>query len=213
MNSQITDSARDQLLVIKNVSRETLDRFSAYENLLRKWNDKINLVGHSTLDQFWSRHLLDSAQLYSYIESPENKILADFGSGAGFPGLVLAIIGMKETHLIESDARKCSFLQMAALEAGVKVQIHARRIEQCAIAADIITARALAPLVELIDYAKDKLNPNGECFFLKGRDWAQELAETHEAYDFTSQDFPSQTDQDSRIIKIFNIVKKGGNKT
>jgi 16S rRNA (guanine527-N7)-methyltransferase len=205
MHSQGADLARNQLLAIKNVSRETLDRFSAYEKLLKKWNDKINLVGHSTLDQFWTRHLLDSAQLYSYIESPDNKILADFGSGAGFPGLVLAIIGMKEAHLIESDARKCSFLQMAALETGAKVQIHTRRIEHCVVKADIITARALAPLVELIDYAKDKLNPNGECMFLKGRDWTHELAEANKKYDFISQDFPSQTDDESRVVKIFNI--------
>ena len=127
------------------VSRETLERLTIYADLLVKWQAKINLVGPETLADLWSRHMLDSAQLFPLIR-PDAKRLVDLGSGAGFPGLVLGVMGAPDVHLVESDARKCAFLREAARLTGTTVTIHNKRIEQVApLGADVVTARALAP--------------------------------------------------------------------
>lgn len=194
--------APDFITNIQNVSRETICNFVIYGDLLEKWNPTINLVGKSTLDDFWRRHILDSIQIYKYIPNATGKILADFGSGAGFPGMVLAMMGLKQVHLIESDARKCVFLQTVARETKTPVEIHNKRIEDCAIKADIITARALAPLAELIDYAKDKINPNGVCLFLKGQDWKSEVKLAMQRHEFRLRDHPSETDPSARILEV-----------
>ena len=158
-----------------HVSRETLAALEAYAALLEKWNRKINLVGRETLADLWRRHFLDSAQLLPLLpERPPGRdlVIADIGSGAGFPGLVLAILGAGEVHLIESDQKKCAFLLEAARAAGADVAIHAQRIEEIAgLEADVITARALAPLEKLLAYARPLLRPGGCALFLRGAAW------------------------------------------
>jgi 16S rRNA (guanine527-N7)-methyltransferase len=160
------------LMSVCTVSRETIDRLEVYAGLLEKWNSTINLVSKNTINQMWKRHFLDSAQLWPHIPS-ETKTLVDIGSGAGFAGLVLAIIGMEKSPnmkftLIESDSRKCAFMRNVSREINLDVQIITKRIEEVTdIKADVITARALATVSQLLEYSKNILKDNGVCLFLK----------------------------------------------
>lgn len=161
------------------VSRETLGRLERYAALLAKWTRAINLIGPATLPDLWRRHFLDSAQLLRYLPpTPEGRprVIADLGSGAGFPGLVLAILGAGEIHLVESDRRKAQFLREVSRETAAGARVHEGRIEELSpLCADCITARALAPLDRLVDYALPHLAPAGVLLFLKGAEAAAEL--------------------------------------
>ena len=153
---------------LTGVSRETLERLEAYAELLRRWSGRINLVGRNTLGELWRRHFLDSAQLLPFIPN-KTRHLVDLGSGAGFPGLVLAILGVPGVELIESDARKCVFLREAARTANAPVTIVDSRIETVKPhLAEIVTARACAPLDKLLPLAERFIGPNTLCLFLKG---------------------------------------------
>src|SRR3954447_3134702 len=166
-----------QLAELVPVSRETLDRLAAYLDLLRRWQRTINLVGAGTLHNPWRRHILDSAQLVHLLPEGARR-LVDLGSGAGLPGLVLAILGIPEVHLIESDRRKAAFLREAARATATPVTAHARRIEAAPpLAADVVTARALAPLPNLLPLAARFATPATRCLFLKGRQAETELTE------------------------------------
>lgn len=188
-----------------DVSRETLDRLAAYEAVLRKWQPKINLVGPSTLPDLWRRHFLDSAQLFPLL--PEGtRVLVDLGSGAGFPGLVLAILGVPEVHLIESDSRKAAFLREAARVAGVAVTVHNKRIEAVAgIAADVVTARALAPLSDLLGWSHPFLGSRGTALFLKGQTLDDELTATTGSWSMHTERFASRTDPTGTIVRMDGI--------
>lgn len=188
------------------VSRETLARFDAYAALLERWQARINLVGPSTLADLWTRHFLDSAQLLPLLP-PGTRTLVDLGSGAGFPGLVLAILGVPEVHLIESDGRKAAFLAEAARATGTQARIHARRIADVpAFPADVVTARALAPLVELVPMARRFLAPGGVMLFAKGQSAEQELTALEPqptlAPRVTVERFASRTDQAAIIFRM-----------
>src|SRR5512132_3740040 len=160
---------------ITGASAIDVERLSAYLTLLRRWQRRINLVGAGTLADPWRRHVLDSAQLAPLLP-PDRPRLIDLGSGAGFPGLVLAILTPARVCLVESDVRKCAFLVEAARVTGATVEIKNARIESLAPASyDIVSARALAPLHKLLEYADKLLVPNGSCLFLKGRNWGVEL--------------------------------------
>lgn len=187
------------------VSRETLDRLAAYEVTLRKWQPKINLVGPSTLPDAWRRHFLDSAQLFPLI--PESaRVLVDLGSGAGFPGLVLAIMGVPEVHLVESDARKCVFLREAARAANAKVTVHNKRIEAVTgIEADVVTARALAPLTDLLAWAYPFIGNRGVAVFPKGQNVAEELTDTTKYWKMRTERFDSRTDPTGTILRVSGI--------
>jgi len=166
-----------------NVSRETMARLEAYAGLLAKWQAKINLVGPATLPDLWRRHFLDSAQLLPLLPAAPGRVV-DLGSGAGFPGLVLALMTDWQVHLVDSDQRKCAFLRQVALEAGIldRVAIHAQRFEALKpFPADVVTARACAPLDDLLGYAAPFIGESGRCLFLKGKGVEEELtaAETH----------------------------------
>jgi 16S rRNA (guanine527-N7)-methyltransferase len=199
-----------------DVSRETLARLTAYEALLRKWQQKINLVGPSTVDQIWQRHFADSLQLMPLI--PENaQKWVDLGSGAGFPGAVAALAGFPgEVYLIESDKRKAAFLQAVARETGRAITVLAERIENVAasrkIAADVISARALAPLVKLLEFSAPFVTPKSCALFLKGRDWQAELAAAERDWLFQAEIFPSRTDTDARVIKLTHITSRAKEK-
>lgn len=179
----------------------------AHAALLEKWQARINLVGPATLGEMWQRHFLDSAQLRDHIPDGVTT-LADLGSGAGFPGLVLAMLRPDiAVQLLESDQRKCAFLATVAREAGVAVKIHNRRIEQLPhLGADLITARALAPLERLLALAVPHLAPGGQCLFLKGQNIDVELTEATKCWKFEAETWPSQTDPQARILRLSQIA-------
>ena len=205
MDYNIPEKIIEMVTKVQIVPRGTICNFITYHELLEKWNLRINLVSKSTMNDFWNRHLLDSLQIYRYIEQPEHQKVVDLGSGAGFPGMVLAIAGVKNMSLIESDSRKCAFIREVATKTGTIVKIHNCRIEKFQEKADVITARALAPMPQLIDYAKNIINPNGKIILLKGQAWAAELAAAAEhlqKLNWQASAAESVTDPKSRIIKI-----------
>lgn len=181
-------------------------RLRAYLDLLRRWNARINLVADAPEAVLWQRHILDSLQLVPLLP-PEPAPLLDIGSGAGFPGLVLATATGQETHLVESDRRKAAFLVEAARSLDLpNVQVHPMRIEAMPPAgARVITARALAPLPILLAHASRHLTPGGVALFPKGRTAADEL--TAAAADWTMQveRFPSRTDPAATILRLGDI--------
>ncbi|MBP2311596.1 16S rRNA (guanine(527)-N(7))-methyltransferase RsmG [Azospirillum soli] len=203
LNDHSFDAAAFQ--EVTGVSRETLDRLAAYEATLRKWQPKINLVGPSTLPDSWRRHFLDSAQLFPVI--PESaRVLVDLGSGAGFPGLVLAIMGVPEVHMIESDARKCAFLREAARAADTRVTVHNKRIEAVPpIAADVVSARALAPLSDLLSWAHPFIGNRGVGIFPKGQNVEEELTDTTKYWKMRTERFDSRTDPTGTILRVSGI--------
>ena len=192
--------------IFKDVSRETLDKLYLYESLLRKWQSKINLIGPSTVDHIWHRHFLDSAQLMPLIPSRET-IIVDIGSGAGFPGLVLAILGYCHVHLVESDQRKCAFLKEVARQTQTGISIHHQRIEQFSLPhIDIITSRACSSLSKLINMLWHLMEKNPICLFHKGKKYTKELEElTGWSYHLNVR--PSQTDDSGVILEFSNITR------
>lgn len=192
------------------VSRETLDRLTAFLDLLARWQKAINLVGRATLADPWRRHVLDSAQLLPL--APAARIWLDIGSGAGFPGLVLAIL-LRETpgarvHLVESDARKCAFLREAARVTAAAAEIHHRRIEQMTpFTAEVITARACAPLTELLRLALPFAGPDSRCLFLKGREAGAELTAAAKFWKIEARTWPSRSDPEGQILDIQGLSR------
>ncbi len=195
-----------------DVSRETLDRLSDYAELLKKWNRAINLVARDSLSDLWRRHMLDSAQLLPLLPEPpvgRPRRIVDLGSGAGFPGLVLAILGAGEVHLLEAAAKKAAFLREAARITEAPVRLHCERIERFRpFAADVVTARACAPLPRLLDYAAPFLRPagagvaQGVCLFHRGRNFDRELTEARKSWHMQVELMPSCTDSSARILRL-----------
>ena len=158
-----------------------------------------------TLPDVWRRHMLDSAALFPLIPSAA-RTLVDLGSGAGFPGLVLAIMGVPEVHLIDSDARKCAFLTEAARHFAPGAKVHRGRIETILpIPADVVTARALAELDELLGYAKRFLKPDGVCLFLKGSRAEDELTRARRRWTMVVEAFPNPADGSGKILRIKDL--------
>lgn len=190
---------------VGGVSHETLSRLQVYHDLLLRWQPKINLVGPATIPDAWRRHFLDSAQLWPLLPAGTRRIV-DLGSGAGFPGLVLAILGVPEVHLVESDARKCAFLREAARLAGVDVKVHNKRIEATAkIDADIVTARALAPVVDLLRLGAPLLCSGGGFLLLKGRNVDAELTEATKYWNMAVQRWPSRSDDEGCVLHLSDV--------
>jgi 16S rRNA (guanine527-N7)-methyltransferase len=189
------------------VSQETLARLKAYAGLLEDWNARHNLVARSTLPDLWRRHFWDSAQPVPLI--PEGaRTLADLGSGAGFPGLVLAAMrpGLAVT-LYEATAKKCAFLRAAAERMEVTVTVAQARIEDLpAQPYDVVTARALAPLSRLLEYAWPLTATNSVCLFLKGQNLGSELTEAHKSWKMQASHVPSQTDPSGAILVVRKLA-------
>ncbi|MGZ8364269.1 MAG: 16S rRNA (guanine(527)-N(7))-methyltransferase RsmG [Caulobacteraceae bacterium] len=180
-----------------------------YRALLAEWNERLNLVGPSALESFWGRHAYDSAQLLAL--APDAKTWADLGAGAGFPGLVLAIllkgVGGAQVHLVESTEKRCRFLQAVVDDLALPAQVHNGRAENLSVPVDIVTARALAPMTRLLGYAKPWLAAGAKGMFLKGGNVDEELREAHEAWDFAAETVPSLSDPSGRIVLIGRTPK------
>jgi 16S rRNA (guanine527-N7)-methyltransferase len=185
------------------VSRETLARLTAYADLLVEWNARHNLVAKSTLPDLWQRHFWDSAQLAPLIPA-QARSLADLGSGAGFPGLVLAALRPDiPVTLHEATTKKCAFLQAAADRMGLTITIENARMEDRPQKAfDVVTARACAPLPLLLEYAHRFVGPNSVCLFLKGQNVGAELTEAHKYWNMEVSQVPSQTDPSGAMVTV-----------
>lgn len=187
------------------VSRETLARLDVLVENLMRWQKAINLVGRTTLQDVWERHILDSAQLKPLMPT-QAKTVADLGSGGGFPGLVVAALCPEiAVTLIEADARKAAFLGDTARRMDLlkNPKLHVGRLETVApVGADIVTARALAPLGQLLTWGA-RHGKNGAIYlFHKGKGWQGELTEATKAWDITYQPTTSVTDRDAVILRI-----------
>jgi 16S rRNA (guanine527-N7)-methyltransferase len=199
----VPDFGPEDFAAKTDVSRETLARLKAYADVLMDWNARHNLVAKSTLPDLWRRHFWDSAQLAPLVP-PAARSLADLGSGAGFPGLVLAAIfpGLAVT-LHEATTKKCAFLRLAADRMAVPVTIQNARLEDLPPTRfDVVTARALAPLPQLLGYAQNFVGPNSVCLFLKGQNVVAELTEAHKCWNMKPSQVPSQTDPSAAIVIV-----------
>lgn len=211
------------------VSRETLEKLEAYEVLLKQWQKSKNLIAPSTVDEIWHRHFADSAQLIHHV-APQTNTILDFGTGAGFPGLILAIMSkdqpanhISKVHLVESNAKKCAFLREVVRKLGLNitqgqkasgfVEIHNCRIEKLHESAqdiniDIITARACAPLEKLLTYAHPLFRDQTYALFLKGADLKKEITNAKQNWNFIDHQFQSRTEATGKILKICNVSAK-----
>jgi 16S rRNA (guanine527-N7)-methyltransferase len=190
-----------------NVSRETLDRCKIYVDLLHEWSGRMNLVARSTLDDVWHRHMLDSAQLFPLIPVG-TKTLVDLGSGAGFPGLLMSIMGISGVHLVESTGKKALFLQTVVNETGISAKIHNDRIEALRpFIADVITARALAPLDKLLNYAAPFSGPNTLHLYHKGQHVGHELTKAHKIWNIKVDLIPSSTDPQGSVLSVCEVSR------
>jgi 16S rRNA (guanine527-N7)-methyltransferase len=193
---------------LSGVSRETLARFEAYAGLLREWSAHINLVGATTLDDLWRRHFLDSAQLLQYVPAATRSLI-DLGSGAGFPGLVLAISGVAGVELIEADARKCAFLREAARITAAPVTIRTARIAALPPhVVDVVTARGCAPLDRLLVLAQRFIGPDTVCLFPKGERVEHELAAANQAWTMDVTRHASRSDPRGVILCLRHVGLK-----
>ncbi|PCI40602.1 MAG: 16S rRNA (guanine(527)-N(7))-methyltransferase RsmG [Rhodospirillaceae bacterium] len=191
------------------VTDEVLAKLQTYADLLVKWQAKINLVGPDTIPNLWSRHILDSAQLAPLIQ-PAARVV-DIGSGAGFPGLVLAIV-LKEQgidlHVVESDQRKCAFMREVNRVCEAGATIHTARIEALdSLQADIITSRALASLDKLLEFADIHRLSTGKSLFLKGKRWREELTQAQKSWKIEVTEHPSCTELAGCILELKNATK------
>lgn len=196
------------------VSRETVEKLETYAASLKQWQKAVQLVAPSTLDAVWSRHFADSAQLLA-LAPPDWRRWVDLGSGAGFPGLVIAILSppdpAKRIMLVESDTRKAAFLGEVARKTGVAVDIVPARIESSSTHAkvvqpDVISARALAPLDRLLGLVSGFWGPVTVGLFQKGREAAAEVAAAQTRWRFDVSFEPSLTEPDSRIVRVQKLV-------
>ena len=205
----------DEFCSFQYVSRETYEKLEIFNETLIKWQKSINLVSNSSLKHIWTRHFLDSAQLYNFTKEVQGNIL-DMGSGAGFPGIILAILGNKNINVVESDQRKCTFMREVGRLSNTNLEIHNCRIEDLKfINTDLIVARALAPLKKLIEYVENYIYKNNlsekkipNMLFLKGKLYNEELNELKKIRNFEFKVYPSITDEYGKIIFINNLVTR-----
>lgn len=203
-------SARDREAALEGAPllRAAVGPLEKYEELLRRWQKSMNLVGEGTLQNVWTRHFADSAQILEIF--PNISTWADLGSGAGFPGMVMALC-LKErpgamVHLIESDRRKAAFLRAVSRETGAPVEIHVGRIEtelpRLVGRVEGVTARAVAPLPQLVEWSKEHLSKDAVGVFLKGEDWRSELTALSATSSFETRIVESRTNTQARIIVV-----------
>lgn len=204
---------RSRVLAEADVSRETAAALDTYVAQLRRWQAVKNLVGPGTLAEVWTRHVADALQLLAL--APAARTWVDLGSGAGIPGLILAIAGRGRpgfhVKLVESNARKCAFLTETARLTGAPVAVRNARIEAVigdCVGADVVCARALAPLAQLLAWAEPVLTTGTTGLFPKGRDASAELTEAARAWTFAYEATPSRTDSQARIVRVTSLSRR-----
>ena len=208
----MTHSGAVSVLGRIDVSRETEEKLRAYEALVRKWSPTINLVAAASLNTIWQRHIVDSAQLV-HLAPPNTRHWADLGSGAGFPGLVVAVLLQAGSHatmvtLLESDQRKATFLRTCVRELSLDVTILAERIEEASpLDADIVSARALAPLPRLIPLVHRHLAPDGMALLPIGQSAQTEIDEARKTWHFQIETSLSHTQPAATILRLERISR------
>ncbi len=207
---ELQAAGRARFLETQNVSRETLERLDRFVVLLTEWQARINLIAPATLGEVWERHIVDSLLLERLLPPFERAI--DLGSGGGLPGLIVAAVrvGGATVDLVESNGKKAAFLRTVQRELGLPGTVHAARIEACGASiaeADIVTARALAPLDELCGLVAPHLKPGARCFFQKGRSHEQEIAAAAAHWRFTMLKHPSGLADDSVVLELAGIER------
>ena len=204
----------NKFCIYQYVSRETFEKFEIYYDILIKWQKSLNLVSKSTIENTWQRHFLDSAQLYKFTREIDGNIL-DMGSGAGFPGIILAMMGNININVVESDQKKCTFMREVARLTNTKLKIHNCRVEDLEFSnPDLITCRALAPLNKLIEYVENHMKKNimseqklPKMLFLKGKKFNEELKELKKFSKLKFSVHPSITDEHGKILYINNTTE------
>ena len=193
--------------VNRDVSRETLERLNAFLGVLERWNSRINLVSAASRTEVWSRHVDDSLRLVPLIPNDTARAI-DLGSGAGFPGLIVAIATGLHVDLIESDRRKAAFLAEAARVTEAPVRVYSTRIESCpCLPARLVLIRALAPLARLLELAHPMLARDGVCLFHKGRNVETEIAVARKDWTMVADYLPSDTDPGSIILRLRQVAR------
>ena len=195
-------------------SKEIKEKLNIYSFILKDWQKNINLVSNSTLENMWERHFQDSAQLYSLLPKEEKgSVIYDVGSGAGFPGMVLAIMGRKDIVLCEANKKKCDFLEEIKKQTHTKVIIDNIRVELLpAHSANVVIARAVKPLKGLLKIAAPLIKSKGLCIFPKGVNWKKEMNIAEKFYHIEYDLVQSITSKESFIFVIHSIEKKNVNK-
>ena len=194
-----------------NVSRETSGRLSRFAAMLQKWNPRINLVSRNSIADLWTRHIVDSVQVFRCVTPAGHWV--DLGSGGGFPGLIVAILAVDEVPdlrvtLIESDQRKAAFLRAAARETGADCTVVSKRIEAVEPQkADFLSARALTDLDGLLGFAERHLSPEGVALFPKGVTWQKETEAARQRWKFRAEAITSITDPEAVILKIEGVSR------
>jgi 16S rRNA (guanine527-N7)-methyltransferase len=218
---------REKALAMFDVSRETIARLDRFVDLLLAWQRRTNLISSSTIPTLWTRHVADSLQLLQLAETTSPRagegrvgdVWLDLGSGGGFPGIVLAcaladVLGSR-IHLIESNMKKASFLREAVRETKVPGIVHAARIEtlvpMLGAAADYVTARALAPLPDLLEMVAPFLKKGAKAFLLKGQDLGIELTEATKRWNIEAESVPSKTSKTGRILIVHALTRRTPN--
>ena len=193
------------------VSRETLGQLETYAECLYHWQRHMNLVGRGTINDLWHRHFLDSAQLQRLCQSDRSR-LVDLGSGAGFPGLVLSIMGQSSVELVESNTRKCSFLSEVVRATGASAQITNARLEDVSAPepADVVTSRAVAPLSKLLGYCFSWLKRDGVALLHKGAAVEQELTQATKDWTMHVERHKSETDPRGVVLEIRELARADG---
>ncbi|PCI52002.1 MAG: 16S rRNA (guanine(527)-N(7))-methyltransferase RsmG [Alphaproteobacteria bacterium] len=191
-----------------NVPRETKENICIYASLLQKWQKKLNLVGETTLPNMWARHFYDSFQLKELFDcrKAENLRILDIGSGAGFPGLLLSMLGLGEFHMVESNGKKCTFMRQVIRETGCNAVVHNERVEMMTpFPVDYIVSRACAPLDRLFDLGLNFIQPKTVCLFLKGQNADKEIEEARANWCFKIEQHTSAAQESGVILRVSHI--------
>lgn len=189
-------------------SRETQEKLSRYESLLLQWNQKINLIGPATAKDIWQRHFVDSAQLLEYIPQ-DTKTLLDVGTGAGFPGAILSLLGVPEVVLLEKSHKRCMFLRELRRTLDLSAQVECLPIEDFSPKPfDVVTSRACAPLKKLLNMCSSFFSSKTVVIFPKGEGYARELEAAEKEWMFHVKHFPSKMDCQAKILRLESIRKK-----
>lgn len=195
-------------IVGKNVSRETFSRLEKYLAFVIQENEKYNLIGPKEVDRLWERHVLDSAQLFPFVQNCGGFL--DVGSGAGFPGVVLSVLGAAGGCLVESSHKKCSFLKNVSRETLSDFSVRCERVEQMrGVSFNRIVSRAVAPIERCLLWTRGVSSPNTQWFFLKGKTVEEEISVALKSFSFELDLFPSVTSEEGKVVRIQEVIFLG----